>query len=78
MGTTEFFESCYKCAQERYKQVLAKPTLAKTYVGHYKQLMQNLNTAINYGEISPQAGFDLKERFKQLDYTAYKERMKKL
>ena len=39
--------------------------------------MNDLEIAIMYNEVSKQEGEQLKKKFKELDYIAYKEKMKK-
>ena len=77
MSTIEFFESCYRCAHQEYYDVLSKPTKARSYKTHYNKILKDLNTAIQYQEIPRDKGEELKKKFKELDYEAYKERMKK-
>ena len=77
MGNVEFFESCYRSARDEYYKVLSKPTLSRGYQTQYKKIMKNLNTAIQYQEIPMDKAEELKKKFKELDYEAYKERVKK-
>jgi hypothetical protein len=39
--------------------------------------MNDLDVALKYSEITEKEGEELKKKFKELDYIAYKERMKK-
>lgn len=77
MSTVEFFESCFRCARDAYYRVLNQPTLSRGYQTHYKKILRDLDTAIQYQEIPSEIGIELKKKFKELDYEAYKERIKK-
>lgn len=77
MSTINFFEHCYKAVKDEYYNVLSKPTLSRKYKNSYNRVLKNLETAKMYDEITSQEYEDLKKRFKELDYEAYKERMKK-
>lgn len=77
MSTVEFFESCYKCAKDEYYKVLSKPTTSRRYVSGYRKIMNDLSTAYKYDEITKNEYNLLLNKFRGLDYEAYKERMKK-
>ena len=77
MSTVEFFESCYKCAKGEYYKVLSKPTTSRRYVSGYRKIMNDLSTAYKYDEITQNEYNLLLNKFRELDYEAYKERMKK-
>lgn len=77
MSTVEFFESCYKYAQNEYFKVLSKPTTSRKYVNGYRKIMNDLSTAYKYDEITKNEYNLLLNKFKELDYEAYKERLKR-
>jgi hypothetical protein len=77
MSTVEFFESCYKYVKDEYYKVLSKPTTSRRYVSGYRKIMNDLSTAYKYDEITKNEYNLLLNKFRELDYEAYKERMKK-
>lgn len=77
MSTLEFFNHCLKATQDKYFEVLANPTRSRKYVNEYRKVMSDLDVALRYSEITEKEGEELKRKFKELDYIAYKERMKK-
>lgn len=77
MSVFNFFEHCYKATKEEYFKVISSPTKSRKYTKDYKKIMNDLEKAIMYNEISKQEGEQLKKKFKELDYIAYKEKMKK-
>ena len=77
MSTLEFFNHCLRATQNKYFEVLAKPSRSRKYVDEYRKVMSDLDVALRYSEITEKEGEELKKKFKELDYIAYKERMKK-
>ena len=77
MSTVEFFESCYKYAKDEYFKVLSKPTLSRSYVSGYRKLMNDLSIAYKCDEITQDEYNILQNKLKELDYEAYKERLKR-
>lgn len=77
MSTFNFFIHCYNATKEEYFKVISSPTRARKYTKDYKKIINDLETAILYNEITKKEGEELKKKFKELDYIAYKEKMKK-
>lgn len=77
MSTVGFFEHCLKTAEMEYMKVISKPTLSRGYTNNYKNLIKKLETAVQYNEITTDEYINFKAKLKDLDYEAYKERMKK-
>ena len=77
MSTLEFFKHCLLHTESKYYDVIANPTRSRKYVNEYRKVMNDLDVALRYSEITEKEGEELKKKFKELDYIAYKERMKK-
>ena len=77
MSTVEFFNHCLMATREKYYDVIKHPTRSKKYVTEYRKVMSDLDVALRYSEITEKEGEELKKKFKELDYIAYKDKMKK-
>ena len=77
MSTLEFFKHCLLHTESQYYYAIANPSKSRKYVSEYRKVMNDLDVALKYSEITEKEGEELKKKFKEFDYIAYKEKMKK-
>lgn len=77
MSTLEFFKHCLLHTESKYYNAIANPSKSRKYVNEYRKVMRDLDVALKYSEITEKEGEELKKKFQEFDYIAYKERMKK-
>mgnify|MGYP004466602293 CR=1 FL=1 len=70
MATYEFFTSCLNVAKDKYNQLLNTPRArAGSLSGEIKELMNKVNVALNYEEISVEQAQFLLNEFKKIDFS---------
>lgn len=74
MSTINFFESCLNTAVNKFYELCDTPKGRTAGLNdELKDIKNKIQTAINYGEISPQEGASLIKRFNEINFEHVKE-----
>lgn len=69
MATYEFFVSCLRTTQDKYKELLNKPRArAGKLTDEVKEIMNNIKTSLNYDEISVEQAMHLLGEFRKINF----------
>ncbi len=70
MATYEFFTSCLKTSKEKYDELLKKPRArGGALADEIKELIDKVQIAVQYDEISVEQAKYLLEEFKKIDFS---------
>lgn len=69
MATYEFFTSCLKTTQDKYKELLNKPRArAGKLNDEIKEITNNIQKALEYDEISIEQAMNLLSEFRKINF----------
>ncbi len=70
MSTYEFFTSCLEHSLRKYQELVNTPRArAGRLIDEKKELVNKVQTALDYGEITEEQAKYLSEKFKKIDFS---------